>query len=403
MSEAALELDRLRQGMHGSGWRTLAFGAIALVAAFVIWASWAEFDQFAVAEGEVAPLDKVKVIQHLEGGIIANIFVADGQMVMEGDPLIELNLAITGTNKAELAARLDGLFLARARLTAEADGTEPVFPAEIVARRPDSAAAEMASFMARRTELDNRLNAAEERVHQEEMAVREMVVTSQATATDLNLSRKNLAMSDDLLRDGLTSKMEHLQREREAKLLEGKLSALQASIPKAKAGLAEARNNVDNETQAARKILKAPVDGIVKNLRYHTIGGVVAGGDPVMEIVPVNENLVIEARLGPQDSGRVEIGQPVRLKISAYDYSRFGTLPGTLTYVGADTVNDPDGVPYFQVIVKPDRAYLGGAPGELPIRPGMVATADIRTGSKTVMEYLMKPIVRLQYDALHEP
>ena len=425
-------LDALRQETRSSGWTVFAVTSIALICAFFAWAAVARFDQFSVADGEVVPSDKVKVIQHLEGGTIASIFVNDGQLVEEGAELLAVELGLNSANGEELQARLDSLALTRIRLMAESSGSPLQLPADLVARRPDLAAAEESAYNARQTELSNRIESAQQRVRQQELAVTELQATYSATATDLDMSNKNLAMSADLLRDGLTSKMEHLQREREAKLLEGKLSALRSTIPKAKAALEEAQHNLNDEklrfnsnslaelgkveqdisatnemfleanTQASRKIIRSPVAGIVKNLRFHTIGGVIGPGDPIMEIVPVNDNVVIEARLRPEDSGIVTLGQPVRIKVSAYDFVRFGTISGTLSYISADSVADSEGHTYFQVMVTPDRAYLGNTPGEYPIRPGMTTTVDIRTGNRTVLEFLLKPVMRLRYDSLHE-
>ncbi|WP_303978772.1 HlyD family type I secretion periplasmic adaptor subunit [Dongia mobilis] len=426
------ELDSLRRETRSSGWTVFAVTSIALICAFFAWAAIARFDQFSVADGEVVPSDKVKVIQHLEGGTIASIFVNDGQLVAEVAELLAVELGLNSANREELQARLDSLALTRVRLMAESSGTPLSFPADLVARRPDLAAAEESAYSARQTELRNRIESAHQRVRQQELAVTELQSTYSATATDLDMSNKNLAMSADLLRDGLTSKMEHLQREREAKLLEGKLSALRSTIPKAKAALEEAQHNLNDEklrfnssslaelgkveqdisatnemfleanTQASRKIIRSPVAGIVKNLRFHTIGGVIGPGDPIMEIVPVNDNVVIEARLRPEDSGIVTLGQPVRIKVSAYDFVRFGTISGTLSYISADSVADAEGNTYFQVMVTPDRAYLGDTPGEFPIRPGMTTTVDIRTGNRTVLEFLLKPVMRLRFDSLHE-
>lgn len=424
--------DELRQQTRAVSWRSFALLTCLLVASAIAWARTVQLDQFVTGEGEIAPSGKVKVIQHLEGGSIAELMVADGQMVNAGDPLAVIDLAITGTNREELAARLDGLILTRARLLAEAAGEEFSPPAEVAARRPDFAAAEQVAFRARRTELEARLRGAEERVNQNDLAIRETTTTVAAIATDLELSRRNLAMSADLLRDGLTSKMAHLEREREVKLLEGKLATLRASVSKAKAALAEAQRSLEEEklkfesavsaelgsvgqelarteqlmaeaqAQAQRRTIRSPVDGIVKNLQFHTIGGVIGPGDPIMEIVPASESLVIEVRLQPQDIGLVKIGQPVRVKISAYDFTRFGTLPGILTFVAADSVNDADGRPFFQAQVAPERMYMGSRPGDMPITPGMTATVDVRTGTRSVLEYLLKPVVRLSYDAFHE-
>jgi adhesin transport system membrane fusion protein len=432
MAVTTLTLDQLKTRRRSSTWRLLAWNAVFLVLAFIGWARIASFDQFAIANGEVAPLDKVKVIQHLEGGMIKSLSVIDGQMVQANDPLLELQLAVTGTNPDELAARLDGLSLTRARLMAESKDASLLLPIDIAARHADLAAAETAAFYARKTELSNLMQSAQNRVTQQELAVSELVTTSNATGVDLGLSRKNLAMSADLLKDGLTSKMDHLEKEREVKLLEGKFETLQSSIPKAKAALQEALRGLDDEkfksqretlehlgqveqemasvkellseaeSQSLRRVIRSPVSGIVKNMRYHTIGGVIGPGNPIMEIVPIDEKLVIEARLRPEDVGTVKVGQPVRIKVSAYDYVRFGALTGTLTYLSADSLVDEEGLPFFQVVVKPDRPYLGTKEGELPIRPGMTATVDIKTGEKTVLEFLLKPVIRLRFDALHE-
>ncbi len=432
MANTLLTLDGLKNRKRSSTWRLLGWNAVFLIIAFIAWARTASFDQFAIAQGEVTPTDQVKVIQHLEGGMIKNLYVTDGQAVVENDPLVELQLAVTGTNPDELAARLDGLALTRGRLMAESQAIALVLPSDVAARHPDLAAAEQAAFDAHGIELANRLQSAQDHVTQQDLAVSELVATMNATSVDLGLSQKNLAMSADLLQDGLTSKMDHLEKQREEKLLEGKLETLQSSIPKAKAALAEAQRDLDDEKfkdqretlehlgqveqdmasvkellaeaqdQSHRRLIRSPVAGIVKNMRYHTIGGVVGAGTPIMEIVPTDEKLVIEARLRPEDVGIVKLGQPVRIKVSAYDYVRFGALTGTLIYVSADSLVDDKGLPYFQVRVKPDKAYLGGKDGELPIRPGMTASVDIRTGSKTVLEYLLKPVIRLRFDALHE-
>jgi adhesin transport system membrane fusion protein len=432
MALTADPFAHLRRQSSARGWRALALLVCLLIGGSIAWARTVELDQFVTAEGEVAPSDKVKVIQHLEGGVIARIHVVDGQAVKAGDPLVEVNLAISGTNFEELAARLDALLLSRARLQAEARGEAFLPPAEVAQRRPLLAAAELDAYGARKTELATRLRGAEERVRQQELAVKEMTATAGAMTTDLALSRQNLEMSADLLRDGLTSKMDHLGIEREVKLLEGKLATLRASVPKAKAALAEAQQSLEEEklkfnsavmadlgsieqemarteqllaeaqVQAQRRTIRSPVAGIVKNLQFHTLGGVIGAGDPIMEIVPANEDLVIEARLLPQDIGLVEVGQPVRIKISAYDFTRFGTLPGVLTFVAADSTNDADGRPFFQAHVKPDRTHLGASVGDMPLRPGMTATVDVKTGSRSVLEYLIKPVVRLGYDAFHE-
>jgi adhesin transport system membrane fusion protein len=154
--------------------------------------------------------------------------------------------------------------------------------------------------------------------------------------------------------------------------------------------------------QALRTVIRSPIAGIVKNLRYHTIGGIVGPGDPIMEIVPSDERLVIEAKLDPVDIGYVTVGQPAVVKISTYDYIRYGGLDGRVTKVAADADNDSSGRHYYKVIVRTDRAHLGDRPGEYPIIPGMQATIDVRTGDRSVLDYLVTPVLKLRHEAFRE-
>ncbi|MGH6954248.1 MAG: HlyD family type I secretion periplasmic adaptor subunit, partial [Alphaproteobacteria bacterium] len=291
---------------------------------------------------------------------------------------------------------------------------------------------ERAAFAARRTELETKVQGRRELVRQRELAIKELESNRKALANDLELALKNLAMSEDLLRDGLTSKMEHVERERDIARISGEIESLRSSIARARAALAEAAEQLREEkqrfqreafetlnkvefdiartrellsaatTQASRQVIHSPIDGIVKNLLYHTIGGVVRPGEAIMELVPMDENLVFEVRLNPADRGYVALGQRALAKVTSYDVVRYGGLEGTIVNVGADSTVDEDGTPFFKVTVKPARTYLGESPGELPITPGMLATVDIKTGTRTVLEYLLKPVVRLRDEAFRE-
>ena len=425
-------LDTLAQASARTSWRLAGWLISAFLTAFLVWSAFADIDEFAIAEGEVVPLNQVKVIQHLEGGVVQKIMVNEGDVVRAGQPLLEILLPVSGLNKDELAARLDGLAITRARLNAEIAGSDFVPPAIQAQRRPDLVQAEQRIFIAHRAEVADRLSSLAREVEQRELAIAEAQASSAAVATDLSMARQNLAMSEQLLKDGLTSKMEHLERQREVKRLEGQLASLIPTIPRAKAALAEAQTNLQEQqrkvereavealssteldiarvrelmaeamTQDARRILVSPEDGVVKNLRYHTIGGVIRPGDTVLELVPVDESLVIEAHLSPSDRGYVRVGERARAKISAYDYIRDGSLDGEIVFVAPDSSLTQDGKPYFKVRMKPDRFYLGDKPGEKPIVPGMVATIEVETGKKSVLEYLLKPVLRVTSGAFHE-
>ena len=426
------QLDALVRANPMPSVRPLAWVIIIVIAAGLIWASFVKLDEVAIAEGEVVPRGQVRVIQHLEGGIIQSIHVVEGDEVAAGEPLIQIALAVTDVNREEIRIRLDGLLLQRARLAAEASGEGLSLPADVAARLPAVARLERQTFSARRSELASTLSVLRSQIDQRGLEIRELEAKKKALATDLELAGENFAMSAELLEEGLTPKMEHLALEREMGGLKGEIETVDAAIPRARSALTEARERERELTlkfrreaaeeiakvevtiertgevlntatdQAARTEIQSPIDGVVKNMRYHTIGGVVQGGEPIMEIVPLREDLVIEARLNPVDRGYVEVGQAAVVKISSYDFVRYGGLDGTVATIAPDATLDDSGEPYFHVVVRTDKSYLGGEAGELPITPGMQATVDIHTGEKTVLEYLIKPVLKLRHEAFRE-
>ncbi|MBK8209048.1 MAG: HlyD family type I secretion periplasmic adaptor subunit [Rhodospirillales bacterium] len=411
-------------------WRIAAWPIVALLSGLLVWANLATLEQFSVAMGEVVPQGKVKVIQHLEGGIIERIFVAEGARVRAGDPLLRLDLATSGVNRKELLARQDNALLHRARVRAQSEGTPLALPADAAARQPNVAEAERQAYAARVRELESNTNMLREQTRQRELEVQELEAKRKAAASNLGLARERLKMSASLLEEGLTARMEHLRLQSEVESLEGELQALGPALPRARAAVAEAgqrlretedrfrRESRDEmgETeqtiarvqellaqatdQGVRAEIKSPIDGVVKKLRTNTIGGVVTPGEAIMEIVPSGDKLVVTARLNPTDRGYVNVGQPALVKISTYDFVRYGGLAGTVTQVAPDASTDAKtGTPYFEVIVETDKAWLGAETGSLPIMPGMQATVDIQTGSRSVMDYLLKPVLKLRDEA----
>jgi adhesin transport system membrane fusion protein len=213
---ATNSLDTLLQQHPVPTWRIAAWPVMALFAALLLWASFARLEEVAAAPGEVVPQGKVKVIQHLEGGIIERIAVADGSVVQPGDPLVGLDLATSGVNRKELLARLDSAMLRRARLLAESALERPEFPPEPLQRQPNVAEAERQAYAARRGELDNTLGALREQVRQRELEIEELEAKKRATTGNLALARERLKMSASLLQEGLAARMEHPRRLRPA-------------------------------------------------------------------------------------------------------------------------------------------------------------------------------------------
>lgn len=415
-------------------WRPLARVAMTLTALFIGWAFFAHLDEVAIAEGEAVPEGKVKVIQHLEGGVVREVMVSDGSVVKEGDPLILLDLPVSSLNKDELQARLDGYVLQRARLEAELSGRPVTFPEEEAKRQPALVESERRSFEARKQALRATLAVLEDSARQKGLEVQEYQTKLRSLGTSLRLADQRLAMSTDLIKSGLASKMEHVQMQAQVEDLKGQMDSAAAAIPRAQAAQQEAQGRIAEEVarfqrtaqgemseaelniartkelfaqatdQQRRTLMTSPTDGIVKNLRANTIGGVVRPGDPIMEIVPMHDRLQIDAKLATMDRGYVQVGQRATVKISAYDYTTYGGLDGTVILVAPDTTvpQTPNAQPYYRVVVQTDHAYIGDPDSKRLISAGMQATVEIHTGTRSVMEFLVKPVIKLRHEAFRE-
>ncbi|MDP7343171.1 MAG: HlyD family type I secretion periplasmic adaptor subunit [Alphaproteobacteria bacterium] len=426
-------LDGLESKARARGWRRSALLIAIAIAVLLVWANYAELEEVAVASGEVVPQGQVKVIQHLEGGIISQIFVAEGDTVEAGDLLLQLDRGITGSNRDEIQIELDGLILARVRLVAESQGTELFFPEAEAARRPELVRAEKQTYAGHKLELEGTINVLREQKRQRELDVRQIRAQLNSTKNNLALTLERFVMSEELLAEGLTPKIDHVQIKQEVEKLQGEMEELKSAIPRAQASIAEATARVKEEKlratrvaleelsaterriatareklsratdQVVRTEISSPIAGVVQSMRHNTIGGVARPGEPLLEIVPTQDRLVVEAKLNPTDIGYVRVGQESIVKVTTYEFSRYGGLEGRVVSISPDShVDSATGQSYFRVIAETDRNYLGDTPGDLPIAPGMEATLDIRTGSKSVMQYLLKPVIKVKSEAFRE-
>ena len=412
-------------------WRRAAYPIIGLLTGFLVWASFAKLDEVSTAPGEVVPEGKVKVIQHLEGGTVQDIYVHEGDAVKEGQKLMELDLPVSAVNKDELQVRIDGLVLAMARMKAEADGTPLVFPDAEAKRRPDLVEAERRNHNAALQNLQATMSVFDEQAKQFQLEEQELEAKQRSQQAALGLLKKKMDMSDELLKEGLVSKMDHNEMESQVEDLQGQIDILKSSIPKAQSRLDEVKERAAEEKikfshaalsdladaqltlaadqeqmnratdQQRRATLVSPTDGVVKSLHFNTVGGVVQPGANIMEIVPAHDRLLIEAKLSPTDRGYVTIGQPAEVKVTAYEYTRYGGLEGTVIQVAPDTTTTSEGQAYYRVIIETEKSSLGEH-GDLPITPGMVAMVDIHTGRRTVLRYLMTPVLKLKAEAFRE-
>jgi adhesin transport system membrane fusion protein len=352
------------------------------ILAFLVWSYFGVLDEVAVGTGKVTPPSRSQVIQSLEGGIVNGIFVHEGDIVKPRERLASLDRARFSSMLGEAEAKARALEATAARLEAEINGGNPNFP-QAVRETPGLMAREMELMHSRRQNLD---------------------VATASLRQSLALTRRQLAMTEPLVELGAANQVEIIQLRRQENEIQAKLDSLRNQyVIDASADYAKARAELDQTVlviggrrdQLDRTVLYSPVRGIVKNLEVTTIGGVIQPGGSLMEIVPLEDQLLIEARLSPRDIAFIRPGQPATVKITAYDPSIYGTLAGTVDRISPDTLQDEvhrDQV-YYRVYVRTQRSTLRTKNGhEYAIMPGMVSTVEIRTGRKTILQYLMKPI-----------
>ncbi len=422
---------------HDRGPRRAIFALVGSIALFmllaVFWMSWAQLDIAVQASGKVIPSSRVQEIQGLEGGIIQAIAVQEGQAVKRGDLLARLENLQFNSDLGESRQTWWSTQAALARLQAEILGRAPVFSRELMAAAPERVAEQQALWRSRMNERTHANETLKKQLAQREEELAE--ARTRITTMDLLLvdARETQAMEDKLQQQGAGARADYLTAKQRVSSLQGDLNAarvsvqrLQAAIQEARARLAEAdsryiaeasRERSELELKAAttgqqitaqadrveRRELRAPMDGIVNRVLLTTVGGVAQAGQTLMELVPAEENLQISARVKPADIAFIHPGQIAKIRISAYDSSIFGTLDGKVKRVGADALLDKERQEsYFEVILEADRNYLGQASERLTISAGMAADASILTGKRTLMDYLLKPVLKTLDNSLRE-
>ncbi len=413
-------------------WRSWDRRLVVLLVIALAWTFIGQVDQVVTAPGKVIPQDKIKIIQHLEGGIVKRVIVRENAIVKAGDPLVELDLATGGINLSEMTARMAALQFAKARLEAESQGSAPKFPADLTNEYPAVAEAERSTYKARRDELAGAMEALSGQSSQGRQRVTELQAKLGSLEANLKLARQELTVSEDLVKDKLISQLEHFQRKSAVERLKGEVAMTQQAIPGAQAGqnetngrrreeeakfrrraadelgelerkLTSLKQELDRANdQEGRSLIRAPIDGVIRNVRYQSTGNVVKPGEPIMEIVPVGEELVVEVSLSPADRGYVSLNQPAVVKISAYDFFRYGGLEGRVTAIAADTDTGKNDEHFYRVTVSTTRSWLGATSGQLPISPGMVAEVDIKANSQSIFWMLIKPVLKLKHEAFRE-
>ncbi len=420
---------------RGAGWATHMFLllCIAMCAAVAAWAYYGKLDVVSMATGEVVPFSQIKTVQHLEGGIVSEILVREGEVVKKDQPIVVLEATASGADVGELQINVTALRVEIARLEAEATGAEqPEFAPDLVAERVDLVAQAVKFFDARHNSRQSQINRQNEAIAQRKQDIREITARIKNQKNDLKLLGEQISISDELMKENLSNRYNHLELLKDASRIQGSIEEDAVGLERSHAALKQARAELDGigtafaedarkeledkrrrldelnqrldkfQDSLKRTTLRSPVDGVVKTLHVVTRGGVVRPGGDVVEIVPGEDRLVVEARLPIQDIGYVKPGQVARLKLASADAVRFGSLDGVVTVVSPDTVVTQQGQAFYKVRVETEQTYFERGPVRYQLYPGMQILTSILTGERTVLEYLLTPFLYSMDSSLEE-
>lgn len=366
---------------------------LAGLVVFLLWAALFEIDQTVRAQGQFMPGARTQIIQAADGGVLSQILVHEGQTVTAGQRLAVLESERPTASYEESRAKVASLAAALARALAEAQGRPPVFGPQLKGF-PEFIAVQKALYEQRKLTLQEDL----------------------ATLKDsLDMAQEELRMNENLLKTGDISRLEVMRSKRQVSELHGKISAVRnkylqdarQEATKLEEELSSNRYKLEErQSVLGHTVLTAPGAGIVKYMRINTIGGVLRAGDELMQISPTEGDMVIEIKVNPVDIGQLKPGLPVTIKLDAFDYSIYGTLQGTLSYISSDTLTEQGGsgqtLTYYRAHVRPDAGKANIKLADVPLKPGMTATVDIRTGSRSVLQYLAKPVFKVFGGAMNE-
>ncbi|WP_460143870.1 HlyD family type I secretion periplasmic adaptor subunit [Pseudomonas sp. S2_A02] len=413
--------------------RLTIWAIIGFFVFLMLWANFAVIDEVTKGDGKAIPSSKIQKIQNLEGGIVSELFVAEGQIVEAGAPLIRLDDTRFASNVGETEADRLSMLLRVERLSAEVDDRPLNFPADVLKAVPTQAASEESLYISRRQQLHDEIGGLKEQLIQRQQELREFTSKQAQYRSGLALQRQEINMSEPLVAQGAVSPVEVLRLKRAEVETRGQLDATTLAIPRAESAIKEVQRKIDEtrgkfrsealtqlneartdlnkakatgkalEDRVSRTLVTSPVRGIVNKLLVNTIGGVIQPGSDLVEIVPLDDTLLVEAKIRPQDIAFLHPGQDATVKFTAYDYTIYGGLKAKLEQIGADTITDEDKkTTYYIIKLRTERSHLGTDEKPLLIIPGMVASVDIITGKKTILSYLLKPIIRARAEALHE-
>ena len=413
--------------------RLTIWAVIGFFVFLVLWAHFAIIDEVTKGEGKAIPSSRIQKIQNLEGGIVAQIYVHEGQIVEAGAPLIRLDDTRFASNVGETEAERVAMELRVERLSAEVDNRPLNITDDARKAVPNQVSNEESLYASRRQQLADEVGGLQQQLLQRQQELREFSSKQDQYRNSLNLLRQEIGMSEPLVQQGAISPVEVLRLKRSEVETRGMLDGTTLAIPRAQASINEVQRKIDEtrgkfrsealsqlneartllskaqatskglEDRVSRTMVTSPVRGIVKQMLVNTVGGVIQPGSDMAEVVPLDDTILVEAKIRPQDIAFLHPGQEAMIKFTAYDYTIYGGLKGKLEQIGADTVMDEEKKNTFYIIkLRTDRSHLGTDEKPLLIIPGMVASVDIITGKKSILSYLLKPIIKSRAEAMHE-
>lgn len=409
-------------------WLAFCFVIIAL-----IWANYATLDEVTRGSGKTIPSSHIQIVQNLEGGILSDILIKEGDLVEKGQALLKLDAVRFSSSFNETKLKYYELLATTARLAAEVNKQSFVIPDEVQKKHPNIANDAKQLLVSRQRALKANKKILTEQVRQKKQDLIELNSKTAQISRSYDLLKKELTMSEPLVAEGAMSRVELLRLQRSTNDLRGDLSASRLSIPRIKSSLKEAKNKLAEleirfhtealeelnaakaelertsasvlalEDRVTRTKIVSPVKGTIKRLKVTTIGGVIQPGMDLVEIVPLEDQLLIEAEVRPADIAFLYPGQKAMVKLTAYDFSIYGGLEAELEHISADTItNEEDGKNYYIIRLRTNKSHLEKNGERLNIIAGMTADVDILTGKKSVLDYLLKPILKARGRALRE-
>lgn len=424
--QVLIQQDRAIFG-HLIIWFSLLFFIVA-----GIWANYAMLDEVTRGAGKVIPSSHIQVVQNLEGGIVSELLVKAGDVVEQGQILLRIDDTRFASSFRESQVKVQGLQAKIARLTAESQGVAFQIPKDLPAEQRDVFQNEFSLAQSRQKEVQATLNILQQQKNQKQHEIGELRSKVGQLQRSYELVLKELRLTEPLVKKGLASEVELLRLQRQVSELKGGLDSTRLSIPRAESSVSETdrkmeelgvnfrtnaiselndnkaelsritQSNFALEDRVTRTAVRSPVRGTIKQVKVTTVGGVVQPGMDLIEIVPLEDKLLIEAQIRPADIAFLHPNQPAMVKLTAYDFSIFGGLPAHLEHISADSITNERGESFFLIRVRTERKYLGAEDKPLPIMSGMTASVDILTGKKSLLDYLLKPIKKAHDQALRE-